>query len=176
MDPHFDNDDSDNESEQSDIDDVFDEEEEEFIDAVKTNGKYFIGICKNIKPDNYLLLLSTISNRQFLRHSYETVKNYLQAYSIVYVHDPRVEILNLEISKNGTYTCIIKTFWLRLVQRRWRNILKMREKIWRKRCQFSSLRAFEMTGKFPAGLRVMPGLVGMFNQGNVGSLRLMIKS
>jgi len=166
MDPHDDINDSDSDSdtnsEHSDIDDIVDEDEE-FLDAPKTSGQYFIGICKHIKPDNYLLLLSTISNRQFLRHSYESVKNYLQAYSIVYAHDPRVEILKLEFARNGACTCVIKTFWIRLVQRRWRNILKLREKIWRKRCQFSSLRTFEITGKFPEGLRVMPGLVGMFN-------------
>jgi hypothetical protein len=171
MDPHVDNEndsESDTESEHSDIDEILDEEEE-FIDAEKTNGQYFIGIYKHIKPDNYLLLLTTISNRQFLQHSYNAVRDYLQTYSIVYVHDPRVEILKLEVSRYGTYTCIVKTFWIRLVQRRWRNILKMREKIWRKRCQFSSLRTFEITGKFPVGLRVMPGLVGMFKQGTYGS-------
>ena len=49
----------------------------------------------------------------------------------------------------------IKTFWLRLIQRKWKRIYKQRKHIIRERMRFGSLRQREMTGKW----RIIPSHV-----------------
>ena len=73
------------------------------------------------------------------------------------------QILQLHISEDGTYNVIIKTFWLRIVQRTWKRIYRERQEIWKKRRNIIALRQREITGKFPIGLRVMPNLLGVFS-------------
>jgi len=56
---------------------------------------------------------------------------------------------------------ILKTFWIRLIQRTWKNILKKRENIIRNRCHPNSLRHREITGKWPKNCLSYPKLRGM---------------
>jgi hypothetical protein len=144
----------------SDIDEIYDEED---IDhAEKQNSKYYIGITKLIRPYNYYLLLNSISSASFFRYPHKTILNYLIEYSIIESYKPKIDILKLVIV-DDTYTVIKKTFWLRLVQRHWRNVVKARRNIYLRRCSIVSLRNFEITGKFPIGLRSLPGLYGMMS-------------
>lgn len=153
-------DDTDTESDASDVDDVLDEDEL-WLDSEKQHSQYFIGICKHIRPDDFYLFLSSVSSQVFFRYPYETIRRYLTNYSVIYVQHPPIHILQLVVLENGMYSCIIKTHWIRLIQRRWRTILRERQAIWRKRCQQVSLKMLERTGMYPHGLRTMPGLCGM---------------
>jgi len=56
---------------------------------------------------------------------------------------------------------ILKTFWVRLIQRTWRNVLEKRKQIIRKRSSQSALYIRETTGKWPRDCLVYPGLKGM---------------
>jgi hypothetical protein len=155
-----------NEYSDSDNDDISEvaESDEEFLDAPKEHHKYYLGSCKLIRPDNYYLMLSTVSTRTFLRYSVSTIERYLESASLIYVHNPRVDIMKLEVLPDQTYTVLKKTFWIRLVQRRWRSIMRERSRICSKRRTVMARRNFEMMGRWPSGLNVLPGLYGMMGR------------
>jgi hypothetical protein len=56
---------------------------------------------------------------------------------------------------------ILKTFWIKLIQRKWRNIVKIRNDIMQKRSKIKSLRHRELTGRWPDDCANYPVLKGM---------------
>ena len=152
---------SDSESESDEIDEIYDMDSEH-NDNEKENYKYYIGIAKLIRPYGYYLLTNSISSKMFFLYPFETIRNYLMEYSIIETYNPKVDILKLQMIDN-VYTVIKKTVWIRLIQRHWRKVLSDRMKIILLRGQIQSQRCFEMTGRYPSGLRVFPGLYGMLS-------------
>lgn len=55
---------------------------------------------------------------------------------------------------------ILKTIWIKLIQRTWKNILKQRNNIIKERCKLSSLRYREINGKWPSNCLKYPTLKG----------------
>ena len=154
-----------NDSDSEDLDPLFeDDAENEQLDGPKQNGHYYIGACKLIRPDNYFYMLSTVSPSLFLQYPLSVVRRYLESASIIYVNRPCVDILKLQILGDGSYTVLIKTYWISLIQRHWRSIVKERQFIKRRRCSIIAQRQFEMMGRYPAGLNVLPGLDGMMRR------------
>ena len=58
---------------------------------------------------------------------------------------------------------ILKTFWLRIIQRTWKKIYKQRQYIMKKRLQFQSLIHREKTGRWPVLYAHVPSLQGMLH-------------
>lgn len=56
---------------------------------------------------------------------------------------------------------ILKTIWIRLLQRTWKNIYSRRKEILRKRCEMQAIHQRERSGKWPNDCQEMPGLRGM---------------
>ncbi len=56
---------------------------------------------------------------------------------------------------------ILKTFWLRIIQRKWRKVFNEKQTILRNRRNIHSLHVRETTGKWPSEYRNLPGLRGM---------------
>jgi len=164
---HIDNEESDYEFSENDYDSDEDYLYEEFysetIDIPKQHNLYYIGICKLIRPEHYFLLLNTISSKIFFKHPFESILTYLSEFSIIYVNKPCIDIMQLQILPDDTYTIIKKTYWLRLIQRHWRNILLKRQNIYKQRCRIPSLQYSQLHGRYPCGLNAMPGLVGMLS-------------
>lgn len=123
---------------QNKIDNIAYEErinDEEYYDSLQQNNTYYITIpFKNENGDKYsdgYLKDLHISNRGFFNNSAITVKDYIREYSINEIP----ENANLEIVKtayhyypDGTYLAnvVIKTIWLKIVQRRWRRNHRLR--------------------------------------------------
>jgi hypothetical protein len=61
---------------------------------------------------------------------------------------------------------ILKTFWLRIIQKKWKKIYKIRQNVITLRKSPASLFAREVTGKWPANCYMLPGLKGMLNELN----------
>jgi len=73
----------------------------------------------------------------------------------------KIEIAECIELETNERIAIIKTFWIRLIQRTWKNILKQRNIIIKKRCNPNSLRWREINGKWPKECNHFPGLKGM---------------
>jgi hypothetical protein len=68
------------------------------------------------------------------------------------------EIINLP---TGHSVCIIKTMWLRVIQRAWKRLIKERKQIIQMRCRLQSLKHREITGWWPENCRYWPSLQGL---------------
>ncbi len=101
-----------------------------YYETLENNNTYYITIPYKIE-NNYLKDLH-ISSRGFFNHSLQSVQNYICEYTIssrIYNSSPLEIVKTSYIQLPGGFTLyniIIKTFWLKIVQRRWRNVLKKR--------------------------------------------------
>lgn len=136
--------------------------ESEFADSDKYTGQYIIGIsCGPFNPLFTELFTAGVSSRTFFRFPFESVVHYLYCSSVVYLHSRDIDIIKIYVDPQDRYIAIKKTFWLRLVQRRWKKVYRERCDILERRMHLSSLRYREIHGKYPAGLRVLPTIYGM---------------
>lgn len=132
----------------------------DFIDEPRSHGKYYIGYYWF---DYHLdILLDTIVQpRTFFKYKYDEIISYLAEMSIFvlpYRRKSKMQIMQLTIKEDGTYTVVLKTHWLRLIQRRWRNIYNERKRILLNKKKLSAMRHSELTGKSC----YFPGLSDMF--------------
>jgi len=63
--------------------------------------------------------------------------------------------------KGGECCAIIKTFWLRIVQRTWKRILKERKIIIQLRKRATAIMHWQLKGKWPDDCLYIPGLINM---------------
>ena len=125
--------------------DLYDEDGE-FMDAEKTDGSYYIGLAGYVPNQPEPILLSSISPSAFLMNGHTDVLGYLAEYSTTRVGNPQLDIMKLCVDDRQTYNVCIKTHWLRLVQRKWKNIYAQRIN---HRKKPSSLRYRNIHGKWP---------------------------
>lgn len=142
------------------LDDLYDNDTD-FIEREKNNHHYYIGICKRSRAYDYYLLVNAVSPKLFYNTRYDLLVRYLQEYSVIYMSDPRIEIMKLYILPDGTYTVSIKTHWIRLIQRHWKKILSTRKRLWQLRGTIKSFFYFQFAGRYPDGLNALPTLYGM---------------
>ena len=120
--------DSDTDTEMSTSDVIF-ELEEDYIDEYKDDKKYYVGLPGYIAKENRLLLLTTISPSTFMKFKYADVLRYLVEYSATNIKRPNVHILQVHIDEHNSYNVVIKTFWLKLIQRSWKRVFLERNRI-----------------------------------------------
>ena len=103
------------------VDEIYESEQEyptEFI-----HGQRYLGVTS--RPITDRVLLNTVQAKTFFNNTFTDIVHYLYVYSISKPALPP-RILQLIILDDDTYSVCDKTFWLRLVQRRWKIVLKHR--------------------------------------------------
>jgi len=142
-------------------------EENEFMNSDKQHGKNYIGHA--LLLHSKYILDTAISSKSFLRYPIYTVYNYLSGNSIfptgrwrIGNNETKIQIMQVLINpKTQEYNVVIKTFWLRIIQRTWKRIFQERQYILRKRYSILNLRHFELRGQHSHKLRSLPGIYGM---------------
>ena len=161
--------------ESTDIDYDYDTEEDDLYDLIhnvdsehfyseKENNKYYIGLYHQYStPEgNSILLLSTsVSSPIFFSQSYDNINNYLYYYGIVRIPNHEVQIMKTHYLPDNTCTVIVKTFWLRIVQRRWKKIYAIRKTIIQKRCMPNNIKYNQIHGYYPVEISTVPSIRGM---------------
>jgi len=71
------------------------------------------------------------------------------------------EIAECLYLSSGECVAILKTFWIKIIQRRWKNVLAERNQLIKLRCQIKSILYREINGKWPRYCLEYPGLKGM---------------
>lgn len=139
----------------------FDEEYIDFLDDIadieydrmpqdKENGKYYIGTYTNgIKSGNRVMVMDvSVTPQTFFDYSIADIRNYLLYYTIlnrrVRFSNKKIEIMQLKIAQDGTYHVVLKTFWLRIIQRIWRRVYRAL----RARGSIYAQRQFEIRGRW----------------------------
>jgi hypothetical protein len=115
-------------SEECDICDEVEEFEEEYIDCI--NNHYYIGsycLMKDLEENTILLFGRKVNLPTFYAFSNYELSTYIYYCSgFQYSTKPTIEIMQIQIDESGLYTAVLKTFWIKIIQRTWKK--RMAEK------------------------------------------------
>ena len=89
--------------------------------------------------------------------------SYLYYYSIIHLDicSIKMNIMKLDIAQDGTYNVLLKTFWLKMIQRNWKRVFKERNEILQKRANPTAQYYFSIRGRYPKGLNHLPSIYGL---------------
>lgn len=73
------------------------------------------------------------------------------------------EIAECIYLETGEFVAIIKTFWIKMIQRKWKKIYKERQRILQKRCNYASIMYRELHGKWANDCLYYPSIKGMLS-------------
>ena len=98
---------------------------------------------------------TTFGNHPTIRNYYNIIlnPNYIKAEIGEYIILPTDEAI-----------AILKTFWIRIIQKKWKKVFKERKNIISQRCHVSNLSIREMTGRWNQSCFKFPGLRGMLSE------------
>lgn len=94
------------------------------------------------------------NNSKICKNKHPTIRNYnkiIEKNNFI-----KLDIIYKEELSGNETVGYIKTFWIKLIQRRWKKIYKERQDILKQRMLPKSIREREITGKWPKGLRIWP--------------------
>ncbi|MEI6152283.1 MAG: hypothetical protein WCQ10_07130 [Chitinophagia bacterium] len=74
------------------------------------------------------------------------------------------QIVKCSYLPEGECVAVIKTIWIKLIQRKWKTIFSERQRIIGERSHINSIFYRELHGTWPCGLNVLPGICGMLSQ------------
>ena len=104
------------------------QDDKDHLDADKNDGCYYLGIYKHYSSSGKFLLINSISGSTFTKYSYDDIIEYLNCYSIALRWYSEIGIIQMHIT-NQVYYVVIKTYWLRLIQRVWKRNIKYIKRI-----------------------------------------------
>ena len=96
------------------------------------------------------------TNRLVLKH--DTIRYYKKIF-----HKMSLDILETKKLVSGEIVCVKKTIWIKIIQKRWKQIFKQRVEIIKKRCSIKSIRYREINGYWPEDCIIIPRLKGMLS-------------
>jgi hypothetical protein len=135
------------------------------------------GQDENSSPqvDTHFLVYTTIDLPDFYNNSYlfeeNSLRRYIRAIQILHggLEHPairnyqqvsnkhmRLEIIQTDVLERQEEVAYLKTFWIRIVQRRWKKVYKTRQEILSQRKQPWAIYERQRTGQWPRHLRVWP--------------------
>lgn len=113
------------------------------------NNKYFKSM-KNTFPTYYDIITKDHSIRNY---KYIVEKKKIVQFEIaecIYLEDYMV--------------CIIKTIWIRIIQRNWKKVFQLRKRIIKLRQVYKSISFRELYGNWPKDCLLLPGLNGLLTK------------
>ena len=94
-------------------------------------------------------------------HNHPTIRNYYKIVSNPNYIQP--EIGQYIILPTLEAVAVLKTFWIRIIQRKWKKIFKQQQQIIGERCKLHSLQFRQTTGYWPSHCKHFPTLKGMLH-------------
>ena len=127
------------------------------------NNHYYIGLSYYDKQYDNLLLSSSVTNKTLFKHNFNDVVDYLNNYTILFSNRIlQPEIMLLDISDDLIYNVVIKTFWIRIIQRHWKRVYQNKKTF---QNTYGSIVNYirDITIKHQNNMKV-PSLVGMLSR------------
>jgi len=116
-----------------------------------------------------LTLFTTDYNDYYHQQLPNTVKhNIIRNYKNIIARPDyiRPEIAECIVLPSQHTVAIIKTIWIKIIQRKWRKVYAERNRIIKLQMQYASLKTREITGKWPQSCNYLPTLYGLLRDLN----------
>ena len=127
------------------------------------NSKYYLGSYKYYKETNEILLMKQISFHVFYASHYNSLRNYIYWYSGDHIPDTRVQIIQVFQDDTNNFS-ILKTHWIRIIQRTWKRVFRERRLYIRKRKQLSIILSNQMKPISSANYPELRGMLSFLSQ------------
>ena len=132
------------------------ESEEDDSDSDSENDISDLQLCLE-ESNEFYQTINPITNIKYVPHT--CIRNYFNIIS-------RTDYIKPELAlcitlPTGELIAIIKTIWIKLIQRAWKRVFIRRQEIVNGRRHIDSLNCRRVTGYWPAKYRVLPTLVGL---------------
>jgi hypothetical protein len=96
------------------------------------------------------------------KNKHPTIRNYCNIISKPDYIKPEIgEVIILPTQET---IAILKTIWLRIIQKKWKKVFIERKNIMRQRCNLRSLSIRQITGYWPDYCNNLPGIRGMLSE------------
>ncbi len=143
---------------------VYEDEEDDNTYQYVMNYNVMKEIIKSYCINTKRHLLNSKKRNEDISHP--RIRNY---FNIVTNRTPfmKPEIGEVLYLSGDEAVCIIKTFWLRLIQRKWKSVINERKEIMKKRMMPNSVLEWQKTGKWDNTCSYIPTLRGMLCELNI---------
>lgn len=134
-------------------DDNYDSDDEEDYENGVSKIYADVRFLRDIYSDNWIYDHGYVGPHPTIRNFHHIVnrQHYIQPELGQYIILPTQEAI-----------AILKTFWLRIIQKKWKKIYQERKRVISKRSGPSSLYHKQIYGKWPEDCDYLPGLNGLF--------------
>ena len=132
---------------------------------MRMSGSYCIGFARvlNYNPRD-VLLFGSISTQSFYAAATTQRRSRVQRrHDDIGMFD-RLHVIQVFYGSLGECYAVLKTRWIMVVQRAWKQVFAERRRLWNLRMHVNCLRERQLTGRYPPGLRYLPGLRGMIQK------------
>ena len=132
----------------------------------RINNKYARAFASILRVHRNVYRIMDLENMG--PHSF--IKNYSNIIANPNYISPQIgQIIYLT---GGECVTIIKTVWIKIIQRKWKSVFKQRTFICKERCKLSYIKFWEINGKWPSGLNNLPSIVGMLSNLKLNEIKL----
>ena len=135
-----------------DVDDDNSETDDDSLDN-QNNQLYDMYDLIELYTEKY----KSISERYGVKNPHRLIKNYLDIISRNDYIKPEI-ILSLKLS-SGYSVAIIKTFWLKIIQRTWKKVFSEKNRIWNQRKSIRDLSYRSIHGKWSNTIPTLKGML-----------------
>jgi hypothetical protein len=135
-----------------------------FVEKNKEQNIGYLVCCRFKNLDTELIedIASELRDAYFIRNNnsnHTIYKNYRNIISRPDYFKP--EIAQCVYLESLHCVAILKTFWIRIIQRKWKKICAERNRVLKERCSLKSIKFREINGKWPISCIYFPTLKGM---------------
>jgi len=123
---------------------------------VITSKKDELDDCLLEYRDNYEFMLETTEPKLFIHPFLRNYLNVIQRPDYI-----KLEIAQMVELSGGERVAILKTFWIRVIQRAWKKVFRKRQSVLSERCKLMSIKHKEVNGRWPNNCNYIPGLSGL---------------
>ncbi len=118
-------------NENNELDEIDEDEEITNTESKLVDGRMYIGLP--LYAHNNYLIGATITAKSYFKYNTDIVYEFLNKWSYAYSYFNIPQLMKLQVNYiriGGVYTeeysVLIKTFWLKIVQRRWKKVYRER--------------------------------------------------
>jgi hypothetical protein len=144
--------------------------DDDIYEAKIVNKKTYIGAPIINNTTNLILFGCHISAQSFYKYPLERICDFLKTMScsndVLNNGLPEImQLIQIPIYHNNNSVCafnsiVMKTIWLRIIQRRWKKLMQQRNRVIQGRTTMRNIRHLEITGHHLPEYSVLPRLQG----------------